>query len=187
MVMDFNGWLVLMASGLLVSCGQIGKPKEAEDPLAGVEAYKKAGGKLRGFDAESAAGADVNVSVSSASVTADEDIVWAPEDDSVPMPGHLQDLWKQPENESWFENYTKATRQSRQTGLPLMIWFTDSSFSVLCRNLSNELFSTSGFESWATQHLVRLRVDNTITSKTRDQDGIGKHNDIMNQFTFLRF
>jgi hypothetical protein len=145
--MDFNGWLVLMASVLLVSCGQIGKPKE-EDPLAGIDAYnKKPGFGIRGLDADSAAGADVNVSVSSASVTADEDIVWAPEDDNVPMPGHLQDLWKQPENQSWFESYTKATQQSRQSGMPLMIWFTDSSFSMLCRSLSDELFSTSGFEA----------------------------------------
>jgi thioredoxin-related protein len=181
--MDMNFQCVLpvmvfcfLTAWLLPSCGTSG---QQADPLAGLEAYQKAGGKLKGDGMGLPSGADVNVSVSSGSVVDDEDIVWAPEDENVPMPGGLEELWKKPENKSWQTSYTEATKQSRQTGMPLLIWFTNSERSPLCRKLSDDLFSTDKFDFWASKRLVRLRVDDAIRGEQREQLGIGEYNDLM--------
>ncbi len=156
---------------VLSSCSPFGK-SDAEDPMAGVDAYRRAGGHMSGgiTDGGLPSGSDVNVSVSSAGVTADDDIVWAPEDDNVPMPGGLADLWKRPENKSWHTSYTEAMQQSRHTGKPLLLWFTDTAHSPLCRKLSDDLFSNPEFDGWASLELVRLRVDSTIPHKERRED-----------------
>ncbi|NWK56014.1 thioredoxin family protein [Verrucomicrobiaceae bacterium N1E253] len=158
--------LSLLLACLVVSCSSTAPE---DDPLAGLDAYKQAGGKVRGHDVLPV-GADVNVSVSAAGVVSDDDIVWAPEDDSVPMPGGLEELWKKPENKSWHESYVEASKQSRHTGQPLLIWFTDTQHSPLCRKLSNELFSHGDFDGWASMSVVRLRVDSSIPSKERGRD-----------------
>jgi hypothetical protein len=178
--MDFKCLISAFVFCSLVSCGQFGKPDAQEDPLAGLDAYKNAGGRVGGMDESMASGASVNVTVSSAGITDESDIVWAPEDENVPMPGGLEDLWKAPENKSWHTSYTESTRQSKQSGKPLLIWFTDTAHSPLCRKLSADLFSNSGFDGWASKRLVRLRVDSTISAKEKSENiGAKKHNYIV--------
>jgi thioredoxin-related protein len=184
--MDLNRWIVgiigVLLSGVLFSCSPWGKSEESEDPMAGMDAYKKAGGRVAGFEAETAlpTGSVATVSLSSGEgITSEDDIVWAPEDDNVPMPGGLEDFWKHAENKSWNISYVEATKQARRTGKPLMIWFTDSSRSALCRMLSDDLFSTGTFDRWAAKRLVRLRMDETIKVENREKMNIGKYNDLV--------
>lgn len=166
-----------MVSLSLLSCAQFGgnKAKKAapKDPY-GLDAYQQAGGRIAGMD-----GATTTVtggiptaggSLSASGITRDEDIQWAPEDPNKPIGGGLEELWKQPENKSWHTSYTVAADQSRQSGKPLMMWFTDSMHSPLCRKLSDELFSQGRFDKWASKNLVRLRVDTTLPSKERHTD-----------------
>ena len=42
--------------------------------------------------------------------------------------------------------------------------------SPTCRYLSEEVFSTTDFETWAMKHVIRLRVDKQIPSKERSSD-----------------
>ncbi len=161
---------MVFATLLLVSCSLGGGKKENNDPY-GLGAYQRAGGRITGMG-EVAAGVSggeaVRVGstrVSAAGITPDEDIVWAPEDPNEAIGGGLEELWKKPENKSWHLSYREAVRHARETGKPMLVWFTDSMFSPLCRRLSDELFSKSGFESWAGEHVVRLRVDATIPAK----------------------
>ena len=62
----------------------------------------------------------------------------------------------------WETSETIAKRRALREGKPLLIWFTDSLQSPMCRALSQELFSTPDFEKWAGEKLVRLRVDTNI-------------------------
>ncbi len=105
-----------------------------------------------------------------AGITPEEDIVWAPEDPDEAIDGGFEELWKSPDNKSWHQSYVQATQQSRQAGKPLLIWFTDSLYSPTCRQLSEEIFSTKDFEQWASEHVVRLRVDKRIPAHERSTD-----------------
>ncbi len=166
------------------ACSMLGGGDEPDDPMAGLDAYKQAGGHIAGSVEDAAegtlpSGAAAQVSISSAEITPEEDIVWAPEDDNVPMPGGLDKLWENPENTSWHESYVEASKLSRQNGKPLLIWFTDSAKSPLCRLLDKDLFSNDGFESWASKRLVRVKMDENIKVKDRSKMTIGEYTDLV--------
>ena len=181
--MNLNLWLTLTLSCVaMVSCGLVGNSSNPEEQknqnAAGLEAYKQAGGQVGGFEAAVSGGGEISASVSSSSIAAESDIVWAPEDVNVPMPGGLEQLWKQPENKSWNTSFIEATKLSRQSGKPMLIWFTDSARSPLCRKLSDDLFSNSGFDTWASQRLVRVRMDDFIKVENRGKLGMGEFDDL---------
>lgn len=156
----------------MISCTALKKPTAVDDPLSGMDAYKAAGGRVGGFASEVAANADVSVTIEpgASGIASDDEIVWAPEDENAPMPGGLEELWKSPDKKSWHVSYTEAARLSRHSGKPMLIWFTDTAHSPLCRRLSDELFSNQGFDAWSKKRIVRLRVDNAIPHKEKRGD-----------------
>lgn len=87
-----------------------------------------------------------------------EDIVFTSESDKLP---ELADLLAAPKAKIWEDSETIARRRSAREGKPLLIWFTSTKFSPNCKALEQELFSRADFGAWATEKLVRLRVDAT--------------------------
>lgn len=168
---------VVIGALCLAACSLLQKDKKqpGNDPY-GLRAYQKAGGRVAGMDETATARLTSGSGQSSgglpggAAITPEEDIVWAPENPDEVIGGGLEELWQLPENKAWHQSYSEASQQSRQTGKPMLIWFTDSTFSPTCRILSAELFSTSEFESWASENLIRLRVDKRISAKERHTD-----------------
>ena len=155
----------------LVSCAQVGeliggkkKPTvDGEKPLTGLEAYQRAGGRISdGSGLEAGVSSTANISPTTVGITRNEDIVWAPEDPDEEISGGLEELWDKPENTSWHVSHVEAMRQARESGKPVLVWFTNSARSPLCRALSDELFSNSGFDAWARKRVVRLRIDDVI-------------------------
>ncbi len=130
-----------------------------EKPLTGLEAYQRAGGRV----SLSSDGLSTAQSLSSSiGITKEEDIVWAPEDPDEAIDGELEELWKSPESVTWHLSHKEAMRYARESGKPVLIWFTDSVRSALCKALNNELFSSDAFNSWATDKVVRVRIDAAI-------------------------
>jgi len=181
--MDWKLSCCCLVSLALCSCAQLGgikkKEKPGDDPY-GLGAYQQAGGRVSGSvdTGGVVAGVQSAVKVGAVGLTRDEDIIWANEDPNAPIGDGLEQLWKQPENKSWHTSYTEAMQQSRQTGKPMMIWFTDSRRSPLCRRLSEELFSKSEFEGWASQRLVRLRVDTSVAPSKRGNLTMSEYDDL---------
>lgn len=68
----------------------------------------------------------------------------------------------------WEESETIAKQRAAREGKPLLIWFTDSARSPMCKALSEELFSTPEFEEWASEKIIRLRVDANIQANDPD-------------------
>jgi len=103
----------------------------------------------------------------------EDEIIWAPEDPDIPI-AELEgvDVSTEP-IDSWYDDFDEAMRQSRVTGKPVMMWFTRSRNSPLCDLLSDEFLSTTEFDEWASENVIRLRVDSNIkssdTAKRRDQ------------------
>lgn len=63
----------------------------------------------------------------------------------------------------WELSETIARQRAIQEGKPLLIWFTDSKTSPMCKALSQELFNRQDFADWADEKLVRLKVDSNVS------------------------
>ena len=178
--------LSLMSCARVVGLVSGKKPKESAKPsLEGLKAYENAGGRVtKSFD-DIAAGnvATRGVPLSTVGITPQEDIVWAPEDPDEEIAGGLESLWKQPDNVAWHTNYKQAIQLGRESGKPIMIWFTNSARSPTCKILSRELFSGADFSNWAAEKIIRLRLDEaggasstSEGSRERDHDWTEKKN-----------
>jgi hypothetical protein len=62
----------------------------------------------------------------------------------------------------WEQSESVAKRLAAREGKPILIWFTDSARSPMCKALSEELFKNPEFEQWAAEKIIRLRVDANV-------------------------
>lgn len=99
------------------------------------------------------------VSVALASLPAADKIIWTDPDNIDKTIPELQKLLSAPKREVWEKSEAEAKRLAIREGKCVMIWFTDSKRSPLCKSLSEELFGQHEFGDWAKEHLVRLMVD----------------------------
>ena len=89
----------------------------------------------------------------------DNDLVFTdPDNPDADLP-ELSTLLAAPKKGPWERSETVARQRASREGKPVLIWFTDSSNSPMCKALNDELFSKPEFEAWASDKLVRLRVD----------------------------
>lgn len=107
----------------------------------------------------------------STGLTPDEDIVWTdPDNPDAALPGLEETLATATASGPWEVSYTVATKLAMREGKPLLIWFTDTLSSPLCKFLSAEVFSTPAFDSWAGEHMVRLRLDFNVKGENEDEE-----------------
>ncbi len=93
-------------------------------------------------------------------ITPEEDIVFTDPDNPEANLPELSSILAAPKRRGpWEESETIAKQRAAREGKPLLIWFTDSQNSPMCKALSQELFSNPEFETWASEKLIRLRVD----------------------------
>lgn len=98
-------------------------------------------------------------------------LVWTDPDNPDAEIPELQGLMAvAPQKGPWRESESEALREAKKTGKPLLIWFTDSVRSSACKTLSKGLFTQSGFEEWASEHTVRLIVDQSVKGKDIEDD-----------------
>lgn len=103
-------------------------------------------------------------------LTPEEDIVYTDPDNPDAEIPELATLLSGAKRGPWEESETIAKKRSVREGKPLLIWFTDSNTSPMCKALSEELFATHEFGQWATEKLVRLRVDAAVKIDDPDLD-----------------
>lgn len=95
------------------------------------------------------------------------DLVWTDPDNPLQDLGSVEDVFTEPVKDPWQLSFQAALRLSFVEGKPLMIWFTDSRTSPICKILGRELFGTPGFETWSEKNLIKLRVDLNPPEKDR--------------------
>jgi thioredoxin-related protein len=95
-------------------------------------------------------------------ITPEEDIVYTNPDDPDAAIPELSTLLSSAKRGPWEDSETIAKLRSVREGKPLLIWFTDSTSSPMCKAMTQELFSTNDFGNWASEKLVRLRVDANV-------------------------
>ena len=95
-------------------------------------------------------------------LTPEDEIVFTDPDDPDAKLPELSTILTAPKRGPWEESETIARQRAAREGKPLLIWFTDSARSPMCKALTQELFSKPDFEQWASEKLIRLRVDANI-------------------------
>ncbi|MFT3992598.1 MAG: thioredoxin family protein [Luteolibacter sp.] len=101
-------------------------------------------------------------------MTPEEDIVFTDPDNPDAKIPELSAVLDAPKVKAWEESEAIAKRRATREGKPILIWFTDSARSPLCKALSEELFSTNEFDKWAADNVVRLRVDANVRQPDSD-------------------
>jgi hypothetical protein len=172
---------VVIISAGLVSCGTLsrsaravgGKMKTLNSEPGELESHQYALDEGKEQSLSALSGNPV-VTKAGQLTTREEDIVWAPEDPNMPIT-ELEGLSVEDAPiDSWYLDYDKAMNKAQVEGKPIMIWFTRSKNSPLCKLLSAELLVHKEFEDWADANVVRLRVDSNImetdTAKRKDRE-----------------
>jgi len=167
----------LLACAAFTSCSLSGK-KEKEEPNpfgpTGIPPH------LRAKDSEGTPvgrGGNVSPAAVNPLITPEDQIVFTDPDNPDANLPELSALLKGPEKSSWEESETIARQRASREGKPLLIWFTDSNTSPMCKALNAELFNTPEFEEWAKENLVRLKVDGN-SSRKFDNMTLGEQEDM---------
>ena len=92
-------------------------------------------------------------------ITPQSDIAFTDPDNPDAGIPEIESLMAAPKKGPWEDSETIARQVAAREGKPILMWFTDSARSPMCKALSAELFSTPAFNEWAQEHVVRLRID----------------------------
>jgi len=168
--------LALFSAVALTSCGLTGigqkpakqKPSEPYGP-SGIPPNLRPKAPAGGIPA--IAGGIATAPQPGSGLTPQEDIVYTDPDDPDAALPELSTLLATAKRGPWEDSETIAKQRSSREGKAMLIWFTDSQNSPMCKALSQELFSTKEFGDWATEKLIRLRVDSSnVRAKDPDAD-----------------
>ena len=157
-VRQIASWSICL---LLSACGFMKKGKDEEvKPFGptGIPKELRANPEVDGPLPEGGVEAQ-KISVAMANHPKAEDIIWTPLDYMDQDVPELKKLLAAPKREVWLKSETEAKRAAIREGKCVMIWFTDSARSPLCKTLSTELLGRAEFGDWARDHTVRLMVD----------------------------
>lgn len=109
---------------------------------------------------------------------ADEDIIFTDPDNPYADIKELDEAFslQSERSKQWQQSYSKALRDARRSGKPILIWFHDSKYSPASQKISAELFKSDAFEDWAKDNLIRVCYDKSAeydtTAPNKDQNVI---------------
>lgn len=156
--MWFSGKLtpILAIALAIAGCsGDGGTEKEKPSPPPGVGPVIRGSSPSGGTAVTPGGNQPVNV-------TAREDISWTnPDDPDAGIP-ELDNLMAAPKKGPWEESETIARQTAVREGKPILVWFTDSARSPMCKILGAELFGKPEFGKWAGENVVRLKIDSNV-------------------------
>ena len=168
-------WLLACAVAL-ASCAKLGlgghdQPTRHSAPFGGTPVppkMKSPGGDTGTPAAPGATAATAARPPAILNITPEEDIIFTDPDNPDAKIPELANILAAPKHGPWEDSETIAKQRAAREGKPLLIWFTDSARSPMCKVLAQELFANPDFEKWATEKLVRLRVDSNVVVHETD-------------------
>ena len=90
----------------------------------------------------------------------EEDLMWTdPDNPEAGMEKMEEVMTDRAHRGPWMISYSEARRMAMRNGKPILVWFTDTQFSPVCRSLDAEVFSKAQFGQWASGALIRVRLD----------------------------
>jgi thioredoxin-related protein len=167
--------LFLLLGVALSSCTKLGLPgitgtpeKEPPSPFGSSGIPPQLRSRTSDAGSPVAVGGNSSAGKFPLNITPDEDIVFTdPDNPNAEIP-ELSTLLETAKRGPWEASETIAKQRAIREGKPLLIWFTDSASSPMCKALSQELFATQEFGAWADEKLIRLRVDANLQADDPD-------------------
>lgn len=167
-----------LACCLICGCGFVGKLKsggetEEDKPFgtSGIPPHMRARGGQEGGTAVAAGGNQPGLPANF-QITPDEDLIFTDPDNPDAIIPELSTLLAEQgaSRGPWEKSDTVARKRAMRENKAMMIWFTDSGRSPMCKALDEELLSTPEFNAWAGENLVRLRIDSNLAALGRDNE-----------------
>ena len=160
----FQAPAVIVLALALAACGgggEVSTPQPIPDHLMAGGGAPEARVRLAPVGEDPAAFAESIGDPGEASLlTREEDIVWTdPDNPDANLPEIEELIRESRDRDDWENNLAAAGRRAMREGRPLLVWFTDSQRSSVCKTLSTQLFSTPDFDAWAREGLIRVRLD----------------------------
>jgi thioredoxin-related protein len=175
MMRYLSGWLVLSLA--LCSCGTlgIGKKQAVKEPspfgTSGIPPQLRARGNADPGTPVVPGGNTPTASSIPANITPEEEIVFTDPDNPEASLPELSVILTAPKRRGpWEESETIARQRAAREGKPMLIWFTDSARSPMCKAIAQELFNNPDFEKWASEKIIRLRVDSNVRAHESVKD-----------------
>jgi thioredoxin-related protein len=156
---------ILTVSGLSVCLAACSKNEPAGKPISpGTSAVPP------GLMAGTSQSAAPSASLPPVELTPEDDIVFTdPDNPEASLPELSTLLSATPRRRGpWEQSETIAKRLAVREGKPILIWFTDSARSPMCKALNEELLSKPDFQEWASEKIIRLKVDANIVPDDPD-------------------
>ncbi len=170
---QFLPWLLILVV-VSCSCASLGKggkskQKPAPSPFGPTGIPPQLRAKNQDFGVP-VGGGSRSAATNALNLPPEEDIAYTDPDNPDAVIPELATLLAQPKRGPWEQYETFAKQLSVREGKPLLIWFTDSMASPNSQALSQELFAKEEFGNWASEKLVRLKVDAHIEIRDSDSD-----------------
>ena len=163
---------LVLALLLVPSCAQLGGlfgsggGKEKEDQPFGPTGIPP---ELRGGASEGTpVVAGSNRPSATLQVTPESDIMWTDPDNPEGSVAELAPLMSAPKKGPWEDNEAIAKTRASRENKSLLIWFSDSKNSPGCKRIAAELFADYGFNEWAKEKFVRLKIDTVVRPNDPD-------------------
>ena len=190
-----TGVLLASVAGGLVSCSRIRRMAENREPTP-LEAFQVPPMLRAGSRGGPGGNAGVEVTLEDESGLTpgtvdrirarEEDLMWTDPDNPEQGMEEMEVVIRQKSGKGpWFVSYSEGRRAAMRQGKPLLVWFTDTRFSPLCRTLSGEVFSKPVFQQWATQEVIRVRLDFNVKGESGGP-GQSAENDKIRKESYLQ-
>lgn len=172
------GFLAACCAIAICSCGPLGRPGvetpgTEQQPFGptGIPAHLRAGNEGQEGERVSPGGNRPNLPADF-KITPDEELIFTDPDNPDSVLPELSTLLAdpRPQRGGWERSDANARRRAMRENKAVMIWFTDTGRSPMCKALENELFSTAAFIQWADDHLIRLKIESNLAAVPRDDD-----------------
>ena len=174
----FLPWLILCAIGM-TSCARLGIGKSKQDPAPNPFGGGSIPPQLRAKKSDDGTtvppGGNANAAIEN-QLTPEEDIIFTDPDNLEAGLPELSAILTSPKRRGpWEESETIAKKRAAREGKPIVIWFTNSQMSPMCKTLNQELYATPDFTAWAADKVVLLKVDANVRAheSLKDAETIG--------------
>lgn len=91
-----------------------------------------------------------------------------------------------PQAITWMTNYNLAATQAKESGKPLLLFFTGSDWCVWCIKAEKEIFSTPEFTQAAGDKFVFVKVDFPL-NQDLSVDQVAQNEKLKNQYSVRAF